>query len=161
MLKALGERWKELTERARFDALAAADQQRYREEMKARARQGTPGVTPEAAALLVGKAIEIYWDGNVAWYGAQVRRWDGAARCFTVVYDDDEGRGEGAGGRDSEYQEAPAWSKWPSWCFHGWPPEASLAAFEGFGLPSALVSSGPASQMPSRGRGSSASGRPS
>jgi len=48
-----------------------------------------------------------------------------------------------------------------SWRGHGCPPEASLTASEGLGLPSALVKRGPASQMPSRGRGLPARGRPS
>ena len=48
-----------------------------------------------------------------------------------------------------------------SWRGRGCPPEAALAAFEGVGLPSALVKRGPASQMPPRGRGLSARGRPS
>ena len=48
-----------------------------------------------------------------------------------------------------------------SWRGHGCPPEASLTTFEGLGMPSALVRRGPASQMPARGRGLSARGRPS
>ena len=60
----------------------------------------------------------------------------------------------------SGYICSAAWSKWPSWWVHGWPPEASLAAFEGLGLPSALVRRGPAPQTPPRGRDLPARGRP-
>jgi len=45
-----------------------------------------------------------------------------------------------------------AWSKWPSWRCHGWPPRAHHAAPEGSRLPSALVRSDPAPQIPPRGR---------
>ena len=54
-----------------------------------------------------------------------------------------------------------AWSNWPSWRCHSWPPRAPQSASEGLGLPSALVGRGPASQMTQRGRGPSARGRPS
>ena len=55
----------------------------------------------------------------------------------------------------------PGWSKRPSWRGHSWPPRAHQSASEGFGLPSALVRRGPASQTPPRGRGLPARGRPS
>ena len=61
----------------------------------------------------------------------------------------------------SAYDGGAAWSKWPSWRGHGWPPRARQAASEGLGLPSALVRRGPASQTPPRGRGLPARGRPS
>ena len=48
-----------------------------------------------------------------------------------------------------------------SWRGHSCLPEASLTAFEGLGLPSALVTRGPASQMPPRGLSLPARGRPS
>ena len=54
----------------------------------------------------------------------------------------------------------PAWSKWPSWWRHSWPPRAPQAAFEGFRLPSARVRRGPAQHIPPRGRGLPARGRP-
>ena len=47
------------------------------------------------------------------------------------------------------------------WRGHSGPPRAPQSASERLGLPSALVRRGPASQMPPRGRGLSASGRPS
>ena len=56
---------------------------------------------------------------------------------------------------------AAAWSKWPSWRGHSWPPWAHQTASEGSRLPSALVRRGPASQIPPRGRGLPARGRPS
>ena len=48
-----------------------------------------------------------------------------------------------------------------SWRGHSCPPEASLTASEGLGLPSALVKRDPASQIPPRGRGLPARGRAS
>jgi len=54
----------------------------------------------------------------------------------------------------------PGWSKWPSWRGQSWPPRAHQSPSEGLGLPSALVRRGPASQMPSRGRGSSSQSPP-
>ena len=56
---------------------------------------------------------------------------------------------------------AAGWSTWPSWRGRSGPPRAHQAASEGVGLPSALVSRGPAPQTPPRGRGLSARGRPS
>ena len=47
---------------------------------------------------------------------------------------------------------AAAWSKWPSWRGHSWPPRALQAASEGLGLASALVRSDPAPRIPPRGR---------
>ena len=54
-----------------------------------------------------------------------------------------------------------AWSKWPSWRCHGWLRSARQAASKGLGLPSALVRSNPPPQIPPRGRGLSATRRPS
>ena len=54
-----------------------------------------------------------------------------------------------------------AWSKWPSWRGHTWPPRAPQTASEGVGLPSALVRRGPAPQIPLGGRALPAKGRPS
>ena len=48
----------------------------------------------------------------------------------------------------------------PSWRRRIWPPFVHVAASEGFGLPFALVSRGPAPQMPPRGRGPEAKPRP-
>ena len=65
---------------------------------------------------------------------------------------------------DEDGNESVSWdstAKVRSWRGHTCPPEASLTAFEGLGLPSAPVNRGPASQMPLRGRGLPASGRPS
>ena len=53
-----------------------------------------------------------------------------------------------------------AWSKWPSWWRHGWPPAARLAGSEGPELPSATVRRRPASQIPQNGRGVGARRRP-
>ena len=53
-----------------------------------------------------------------------------------------------------------AWSKWPSWWRHSWPPRAPQTASEGLGLPLALVERGPAGQIPPRGRGLSDGGHP-
>ena len=53
-----------------------------------------------------------------------------------------------------------AWSKWPSWRCHGWLRSARQAASKGLGRPSALVRSNPPPQIPPRGRGLSARGRP-
>ena len=54
----------------------------------------------------------------------------------------------------------PAWSKWPSWWRHSWPPRAPLPASEGLGLLSALVRSGLAPQTTAGSDGSSAKLRP-
>ena len=54
-----------------------------------------------------------------------------------------------------------AWSKWPSWRCHNWQRSARQAASKGLGLPSALVRSNPPPQIPPRGRGLSATRRPS
>ena len=54
-----------------------------------------------------------------------------------------------------------AWSKWPSWWRHGWPPRAPQTAFDGLGPPFALVRRGPAPQIPPSDRDLPARGRPS
>ena len=56
---------------------------------------------------------------------------------------------------------AAAWSKWPSWRGHSWPPRAHQTASEGLGRPSALVRRGPAPLIPPGGRAFQAGGRPS
>ena len=53
-----------------------------------------------------------------------------------------------------------AWSKWPSWWGHSWPPRSPLTASEGLGLPSALGRRGPAPRLPQRSLGSGATPRP-
>ena len=63
--------------------------------------------------------------------------------------------------QDHVVMGVPAWSKWPSWRGHSWPPRAHQSASEGLGLPSALVRRGPAPQTSPRGRVLSARGRPS
>ena len=55
----------------------------------------------------------------------------------------------------------PARSKWPSWRGQSGPPRDHQFASEGLGLPSALVTRGPASQKPPRGRGLPPRGDPS
>ena len=55
---------------------------------------------------------------------------------------------------------AAAWSKWPSWLGHSWPPRAPQTAFEGLRLPSALGRRGLAPQITAGSDGSSATPRP-
>ena len=62
---------------------------------------------------------------------------------------------------DSAVFGAAACSKSPSWWRHGWPPRAPQTASEGLGLPFAPGRRGPSGQMPPRGRGLPARGRPS
>ena len=54
-----------------------------------------------------------------------------------------------------------AWSTWPSWWRHSWPPRAPQTAFEGLRLLYALGRRGMAPQTTARSDGSSARGRPS
>ena len=76
---------------------------------------------------------------------------NGVKRARTATLEHPEGSMHAVG--------AAAWSKWPSWWRHSWPPAAPQAASEGSGLPSALVRSAPSPQIPPRGRVSGATPR--
>eukprot|EP00966_Prymnesium_polylepis_P072727 1688617-Prymnesium_polylepis.2 len=46
---------------------------------------------PKAQAhSLKGKHIEIYWDGEAAWFEAEVLRYDEATRLHLVRYTEDD-----------------------------------------------------------------------
>jgi hypothetical protein len=62
-------------------------------EVAGEAAGATPGAAPsmdeEEAKALVGRTVEIYWDGELRWFAAEVVGYDEAARTHTVLYVED------------------------------------------------------------------------
>ncbi|EOD06596.1 hypothetical protein EMIHUDRAFT_219128 [Emiliania huxleyi CCMP1516] len=68
-------------------AAAAAGREKKAAEKRAQGQpEKGPSLTKSRAKELVGRLVEVYWDGEDAWYKAEVLRFDEASRAHTLRY---------------------------------------------------------------------------